>query len=72
MCAHGARLVTAPDDLTRQVRRLLDGPADHEGRHLDLVPVEQVEQPRDALVDAVLEEGVGSAGPAGPARSDPG
>src|SRR6266446_4695136 len=53
------RLVSAPHDLARQVGGFIDRAADHERRHLDPVLVEQVEEPRDSFVDAVLEEGIG-------------
>jgi len=52
-------LVSAPHDLARQVGSLVDRAADHERRHLDPVLVEQVKEPRDSFVDAVLEEGIG-------------
>src|SRR5207245_3180764 len=53
------RLVSAPYDLARQIGSLVDRAADHERRHLDPVLVEQVEEPGDSFVDAVLEEGIG-------------
>src|SRR5882762_326321 len=52
-------LMSTLDDLARQVGSLVDRAADHERRHLDPVLVEQVEEPRDSFVDAVLEEGIG-------------
>src|SRR5437899_2709388 len=48
--------VSAPDDLTRQIRSLLDGLSDHEGRDLHPMLVEQIEQAGDALVGSVLKE----------------
>src|SRR3989442_1485056 len=52
-------LMSTLDDLARQVGGLIDRAADHERRHLDSVLVEQLEEPRDSFVDAVLEEGIG-------------
>jgi hypothetical protein len=56
--AVGGGFVAAIDDLACEIRRLLDGLADHEGRELHLMLVHQVEDVRHALIDAVLEEGV--------------
>src|SRR5437764_15119755 len=53
------RLVAATHDLARKLGCAVDGAADHEGAHLDLMLVEQVEQARDALIHAILEESVG-------------
>jgi hypothetical protein len=52
------RFVAAPDDLTRQLVMLFDRLADHERRDLDAMLVEQVERTRNALVHAVVEEGI--------------
>jgi len=52
------RFMPASHDLTRKVWHLLDGLADHEGRDLHSMFVEQIKKPGNALVDAVLKEGV--------------
>src|SRR5580704_1589439 len=57
--AVGGGFVAALDDLACEIRRLFDGLADHEGRELHLMLVHQVEDAWYALIDAVLEEGVG-------------
>jgi len=51
--------MAAPHDLLRKLGRFVDGLTDHEGGELDLMLVHQVEDPRDALVYAVLEDAIG-------------
>lgn len=55
----GCGLMTALDDLPREIRRLLDRLPNHEGGQLDLMLIRQVEDSRHPLIDAIMEEGVG-------------
>jgi hypothetical protein len=50
--------MTATHNIARKIGRSVDGLADHEGSELNLVLVHQVEDSRDALVHAVLEDAV--------------
>jgi hypothetical protein len=52
-------LVATPHDFLGQRRILVDRLADHEGGDLGAMLVEQVEEPRSALIDAVLENAIG-------------
>ena len=55
----GGGFMAAPHDLAREIGMLLGRGANHERGRLDAVPVEQVEEPRNAFDRAVLEPGIG-------------
>jgi len=51
-------LMAAPHDLPSEIGRFVHGLADHEGREFYLMLIHQVENSRNALVHAVLEDAV--------------